>query len=224
MQATKREVLFNAAFTAFKKNCPPVQRLTKDEYITVTRAGVRVPRMYASLDDISITCDPHLHAAGLTYDWGDAVLTPDGSIIRRFILRHEAGHSRSTTSPPIPIEGGAAYKAIDAARKATSASPQQRMGVADTYAKRYSMTSGLGIPTCDVDDDAGGPGGNGATIAEEQQNTLNDLILSVGESRGFPVDRERFLKKFNAEKLADMRVADLPSATAALEQQRKASK
>lgn len=213
MEAIRRESLFNAAFVAFKRACPPIQRRTKDEYITVvTRDGTRKPRMYASLDDIAMTCDPHLHGNGLTYDWLDAELTPNGSIVRRFILRHEAGHSRApVASPPIPIEGGEAYKKIDPNRKATSASPQQRLGVADTYAKRYSMTAGLGIPTCDEDDDAGGPGVvNGETITEAQQNTLNDLIVDV------EANRAKFLQYFHVAKLAEIREVDFDRAVMAL--------
>lgn len=190
LEAIRRESLFNTAFTAFKRSCPPIARRTQDEYITVTRKGVRKPRMYASLDDISATCDPHLHANGLTYDWTSAEVTPGWSIVRRFILRHEAGHSRfPVASPPIPIEGGADYKAIDSARKPTSASPQQRMGIADTYAKRYSMTSGMGIPTADEDDESVmAQAANLAVIIDEnQQRTINDLLLSSG------ADKARFL-------------------------------
>ncbi len=183
MAQVQRESQFNTAFAKFKRECPPIVRRTEDAYNTVTRNGVRMARMYASLDDISMTVDGALHNNGLSYHWSDSELTKDGCIIRRFVLTHESGFSRSTSSPPIPIEGGEAYKAISAGRKETSASPQQRMGVADTYAKRYSMTSGLGIPTCDEDDDASSHHQREAepTITEEQARTINDMVIACDQ-------------------------------------------
>ena len=218
MEAIRRESLFNAAFTAFKSECPPIVRRTRDEYITVTRNGVKRARMYASLDDISATCDPYLHKHGLTYDWLDAELTAGGSIIRRFVLRHVAGHSRPpVASPPIPIEGGADYKALDAGRKGTSASPQQRIGVADTYAKRYSMTSGLGVPTCDQDDD-GNDTASGEKITESQAanvQTLLDELVPGKESQA------KFRRWMGVETLAEIPANRLQEAISAIESKRK---
>lgn len=205
MEAVRREQLFNAAFTEFKKTCPPIIRRTVDEYITITRNGARRARKYASLSDITATVDGPLHDLGFSYYWGDAHLTDDGCIVREFILAHESGHRRSTKSPPIPIEGGTAHKAIDPNRKATSASPQQRVGVADTYAMRYSMISGLGLTTCDEDDDGRMPRHaevDAPKITEEQYQTLNDLCIACGDDMV-----PRVLKNQKIEKLSDL-IAD----------------
>lgn len=213
MEAIRRESLFNAAFVAFKRECPPIVRRTTDEYITVTRKGVSRKRTYASIHDVAAVVDAPLHRNGLTYDWTDAELTKDGCIVRRFILRHVAGHSRPPcASPPIPIEGGEAYKAIDAGRKSTSASPQQRMGVADTYAMRYSMISGLGLTSCDEDDESvmAYAAKDEATITERQQESIANRIIAIDDERkmmkppGQPFDRKRFLDHFKVATFAQI--------------------
>lgn len=212
MQAMRREQLFNAAFAKFKAACPPVVRRTEDAYNKVIRDGVQRSRKYASLDDILITVDPPLHANGLTYHWSDPNAEPlkSGFIIRHFVLTHESGHSRSTASPPIPIEGTDAFKALSkkadgSDRKDTSASPQQRMGVADTYAKRYSMTSGLGIPTCDEDDDCA-PRKDVEYITDEQCATINDLLIQTNSNK------PAFLKWMKVEKLSEIPVSQFDLA------------
>lgn len=205
------ERAFNVAFAKFKAECPPVVRKTKDEYITVLRNGTRRPRTYASLHDISATVDGPLQKNGLTYDWGDAVMTEDGCIVRKFILRHEAGHSRSTSSPPIPIEGTDAYRKIDKDRKATSASPQQRMGVADTYAMRYAMISGLGLTSCDDDDESLMHGQNAEAVTADQARQLNDALIDV------QANVPAFLGLYKIAKLADLPASKFDEAWARIQ-------
>lgn len=220
MQDKKREQQFNAAFAKFKKECPPIIRKTTDEYIQVTRNGTRQARKYASLDDIASVVDGPLQSNGLTYDWGDAVLSDNGCITRKFILRHEAGHSRSTASPPMPIEGGEAYKAIDPNRKATSASPQQRMGVADTYAMRYAMISGLGLTTCDEDSDGRGSEPLEDCVTQEQTRTLNDLMIARYEGDTPEVAERRkmsFLKAMGIDSLVNLSASKFDDACKALQ-------
>lgn len=225
MEKIRRESLFNAAFAKFKRECPPIVRRTQDEYITVTRDGVRQPRMYASLHDLAAVVDPPLHSNGLSYFWSDSVLTPTGCIIRKFVLRHADGHSAEpVASPPIPIEGGEAYKAISDGRQKTSASPQQRMGVADTYAMRYSMISGLGLTTCDEDDDGAG-GGEGDPITDEQARSLNDMIVQLDSDLAVakqpPIIRPAFLGLFKVKAIAELTSETYPRAVAELTNARR---
>ena len=223
MEAIRRESLFNAAFTAFKRDCPPIVRRTKDEYIKVTRNGVVQARMYASIHDIASAVDGPLIKHGLLYDWADAVLTPDYCIVRRFMLRHEAGYSRGTSSPPIPIEGGEAYKKIDAGRKATSASPQQRMGVADTYAMRYSMISGLGLTTCDEDDDgrldAVDTKESGDIIDEAEARSIYDKLVELG-----PEVSWRILQAQGVKKVSELRSRQIDAVWADIKAQQGRTK
>lgn len=201
MAKMQRESAFNAAFTKFKQECPPIIRRTEDANpkMRVTRNGVNRPRMYASLDDIASQVNPHLHNNGLTFDYGPTEIVGQMCVVRKFILRHVDGHFRETTSAPIPVEGTGAYREISK-RDESSASPQQRMGIADTYAMRYALIAGLGLTTCDEDDDGHTPHRKQEepTINEEQCNTLNDLLMQAA------ADKAKFLAVYAIERLSDL--------------------
>lgn len=211
------ERAFNTAFARFKAQCPAIVRNTTDanpNMKRVNRAGVSVQRKYASIYDISSVVDKHLTDNGLSYDWADAEISPTGLLTRKFNLRHAEGHSRSTCSPPIPIEGTEAFAAMSGGRKDSSASPQQRYGIADTYAMRYSMIAGLGLTTCDEDTD-GAAIGNVETISESDVLSLNDALIQVH------ADLPAFLTIFRIEKLADLPAKRLDEAWAKIEAKRK---
>lgn len=185
------EQQFDEAFARFKADCPPVARRTCDanpKMMRLTKEGIKVPRMYASLEDIAATVDPVLTRNGLSYAFGETIITGDTCLSRSFILRHiGGGRPRITPGPPIPVEGTPAYMGD---RNLSSASPAQRYGVADTYTKRYAMVAGLSITTCDEDTD-------GARIEEaitqEQVRQLNDLLIDIG-----PHYRDPLLKLITA--------------------------
>ncbi len=204
---------FNEAFAAFKADCPKIVRRTEDEYITVTRNGQRRKRMYATLEDIAHVVDPALSACGLTYDWEDAVVSATGSLTRRCVIRHRDGHSRGTTSAPIPIEGSEAYKAMTT-RKETSASPQQRIGVADTYARRYSLVAALGLTTVDEDTD-GRSDAPDETITEQQAAKLLDWLRDTNS------DTAKFLDWAGVKELADMPASRFDAAMQMLKRKAK---
>lgn len=192
----KARKAFNVAFAAFKAECPAIVRKTSDGNPKMSRVnadGVRVPRKYASLDDISSVIDPVLSKYGLSYSWSDATVTPEGLLTRAFILRHVEGHEKPTSSPPMPIEGTAAYAALCKDRGDSSASPQQRMGIADSYAMRYSMIAGLGLTTCDDDEDGARIGSEktaGPTVTDAQAQQINDLLLDLADFRGIAQDQQ----------------------------------
>ena len=189
-EARRAEAAFHDAFAKFKAECPPVIKRTTDHYNKrVNREGVTVSRKYATLEDISAVVDPVLAKHGFSYKWNDPRISDDGVITITFKLSHRLGHSESTLSPPIPVEGGKAYEAISANRKPTSASPQQRMGVATTYAQRYSIVAGLGLTTVDDDYDGqpiGGTEQQGDTITEDQEHDLTDLCIQLADLRDQP--------------------------------------
>ena len=204
---------FNEAFATFKAQCPKIVRRTEDEFITVTRNGQRCKRTYATLEDIAGVVDPVLSACGLTYDWEDAAVSAKGSLTRRCVVRHKDGHSRSTNSAPVPIEGSEDYKAMTA-RKETSASPQQRVGVADTYARRYSLVSALGLTTVDEDTD-GRPDAPVDTITEDQATTIREWLRDTG------ADEARFLTWLGIAEVAEMPAAKYDVAMASLRRKAK---
>lgn len=211
----KARKAFNVAFAAFKAECPAIIRKTSDgnpKMMRVNADGVRVPRKYASLDDTSSVIDPVLSKYGLSYSWSDATVTPEGLLTRAFILRHVEGHEKPTSSPPMPIEGTAAYAALCKDRGDSSASPQQRMGIADSYAMRYSMIAGLGLTTCDEDEDGARIGSDktrGPTITEAQAQTLNNLLIELADGRG--VTHQQQIAAFKNGYRVDL-ISALPAA------------
>jgi len=223
MQARQAEADFNEAFARFKSECPGIVRKTIDanpNMMRVTQNGTRVPRRYASIDDIASVVDGPLTKHRLSYDWSACTVSEIGLLTRTFTLRHAGGHSRSTASPPIPIEGTQAYRLMTD-RKAGGASPAQCYGVADTYAMRYSMIAGLGLTTCDEDDDgAQGGGGGGETITDEQARTLNDALIELGPAANL----KGLLAIFGVEALAELAPNQFEPAMRMLEAKRKAAK
>jgi len=206
MEARRAEQEFNAAFAKFKAECPPIRKRTDNSQFAVTRNGVKRPARYAALEDIDADTKKALTANGLACSWGDAVVTGD-SITLDCWVAHVGGHKRKATCT-MPHESRA------------GASPQQKYASTITYLQRYSMIAALGLTTCDEDDD--GTGGPAACIDEAQASTLNDLIISVGDSRGKPIDRAAFLTIFKAESLSDIPAARFDEACEKLERQRKA--
>lgn len=208
--ARDRERKFNTAFACFKRDCPKIVRRTEDTYNTkVNRHGHRVKRKYATLEDIASAVDPVLAANGLAYSWSDPEVK-NGLLTIRFVLSHADGHSRATCSPPIPVEGSEAYKAVSGGRQGSSASPQQRYGVATTYAQRYSMIEGLGLTSVDEDDDGRGSGAASVpAITDAQVQSLEDLIIALAEARGCDVaaqrDKLKAFKRINA-------ISELPAS------------
>jgi hypothetical protein len=203
LNAKKAEQAFNAAFAKFKAECSPIRKRSENAQFQVTRNGVKRASRYAALEDIDADTRESLTNNGLSYAWGDALVSGD-TITMKCVVSHVGGHQRSS-AVTLPHESKA------------GASPQQKFASTITYLQRYSLIAALGLTTCDEDDD-GNEATGGETIAEAQQNALNDLILEVG------ADRAKFLRFCNVDKLADIRASNYAAAVAALESKRKAAK
>lgn len=198
--ASKAREAFHVAMAAFKADCPPIPRRTENSQFKVTLNGVARPRKYAALEDIAATISGPLGKNGLSFRWGDAKIE-GGTMTLSCIVSHVGGHSESS-SVQMPIESSA------------GASIQQKHGIADTYAQRYSLIRVLGLTTCDEDDD-----GNAAPapkVSEEQVANLDAALVSVG------VDRKRFLAWLRVETLADIPAARYAECMAKIESKRKA--
>jgi len=190
------ESAFNAAFSEFKRTCPKIVRRTEDEYIKVSRGGVRRSRMYATTEDIAAVVDGPLLAVGLGYTWSGAVTSEDGYLSLSFLLS-KGNHTKETPAPPVPIEGSEAYRKLAPNRNPSSASPAQCVAVAHHYARRLSMIAGLGLTTVDEDTD-GRSIESGGTITKEQ---LVELKKQINLS---DTDEHKFRSHFHIEHLADL--------------------
>lgn len=204
--ALRAEQQFNTAFAAFKAECPPVPRRTPNNFFTkVNRDGVKVPTMYASLEDIAATVSGPLSRHGLSYRWGDATI--EGGILSiPCIISHVGGHSSSAIGR-MPLENNA------------GCSPQQKYAIAETYAMRRSQARALGLSTCDEDNDGNAPPAEpAASIDASQAANLKAALEEV------KANIPKFLDAFQIKRLEDLPAARAKEAFDAIERKRRGAK
>lgn len=205
MKADAARAAFSQAMSRFKSTCPAIPRRTPNpQFKAVDRNGVSRVRMFASLEDIGHTVRAPLAECGLSYRWGDAKIDA-GVLTVPCIISHEGGHSESS-SVPIVTESKA------------GCSDQQKFGIAQTYAMRYSLIAALGLTTCDEDDDGNMPADAGETITEEQAANLELAVQGVGG------DVKRFLKMLGVEKFTLIPLSKYGPALAAVDKKRREAK
>lgn len=156
------EQSFNKAFAAAMAEMPDVPK---------SGTNVHLKSRYSTLDDLIRTTRPVLSRHGLSLNWQTQI---DGQNISvTAIVRHELGHNISTTLTG-PRDNGKAMNAL------------QGGGSTETYLKRYSGFSILGLSSGDeVDDDGEGVRQN-ETVSAEQFVKLRDKLEESGmEHRKF---------------------------------------
>jgi hypothetical protein len=183
---------FFAALARFQAKCPTILK-NKTGKVTSSK-GSGYSFTYADTPQIIETVRPIAAEEGLSFSWDHEV--NDKTLTSIFILRHVAGHSEPTRYT-LPIDNPSGM------------SPQQKVGAAQTFADRRSMTSGLGLTSSDEDDAEQGSV-DPTPINEDQKTVIQDLIAESG------VDEKRFLKWLGAETVAKIRAADFNKAKAAL--------
>ena len=164
----------------------------------INRINPHFKNRYADLasvrDAIHVALAKHGLATTQTMSCGDETFT------LRTTLMHKSGQWIASDYP-LPM----------------NAKPQE-LGSALTYARRYSLTSIVGI-SADDDDDAEGAekAGNGPakTITEDQAGELQALIEDVG------ADRDKFLKYLAIKKLTDLPASAFANAVSALNAKRQ---
>jgi hypothetical protein len=152
---------FNRALAAFRAECPKIHQ-NRTAQIT-TSSGGSYSFTYAELDEITRIVDPILVKHGFSYTW-DSETNEKALLTSTFILTHVNGHSRRTHFT-VPTENKSGM------------SPQQKIGAADSFAKRKSMCNGLGIVTTDNEIDPQAEAeAESPPITEAQARELVDLI------------------------------------------------
>lgn len=199
----KAKAAFNKAVAAFKAERPPIVRRSENSQFKVNRNGMMVNRRYAALEDIEKAIGPTLAKYGLSYGWGDAKVE-GGMLTIPCIVTHEAGHSTSALSMPVAIESKA------------GASDQQKMGIAQTYAMRYSLKAALGLTDVDEDDTDDETGGEVIT-----ENQAANLMAALDE---FGRDKAKFLAMFKVPTFDTIPATRYSEALAWIEKLREARK
>lgn len=188
------EQVFNQAFAAAMAEMGDVKRSGQNKHL-----GVK----YSTLDDLIHATRPVLSRHGLSLNWQTAI---DGANITvTAIVRHSQGHSIQTTLTG-PRDNGKQMNAL------------QGGGSTETYLKRYSGFSILGLSSGDETDDDGQGAGASNTISAEQYITLRDLIEETG------ADEDKFFLAFGVKggDLHQFPAAMFEKAKAQLERKRGA--
>lgn len=137
------------AFARAQMAFPPI---LKDRIATIEKGNIRYTYKYANLADVQTAVNPVLQANKLSF-----MMVPTGArIIGRLI--HESGQYIEGDLPIVQADsrGGA-----------------QALGSALTYAKRYLMSSMLGLVLDDFDDGAAASGGRAAPVAAPRDTGLH---------------------------------------------------
>lgn len=149
------EQLFNQAFAAAMAEMPDVPK---------TGLNKHTGNKYSTLDDLIRTTRPVLARHGLSLNWQTEAAGNEYAVTA--IVRHAMGHSIQTTLTGARDNG----KQMNAL---------QGGGSTETYLKRYTGFSILGLSSGDeVDDD--GRSANTQPITAEQYLELRDLIEKAG--------------------------------------------
>lgn len=113
----------------------------KAEMPVATKSGknTHLNSTYATLDDYLAVANPVLAKYGLSVSWDMRDQTAE-SVTATCRISHQMGHSEASAPVTMPITKG--NNAVSAA---------QSVGIAMTYARRYSFTAILGMATEDGD-------------------------------------------------------------------------
>lgn len=150
------EQVFNQAFAAAMAEMPDVPKSGKNNHSRQT---------YSTLDDLIRTTRPVLARHGLSLNWQTSANGNDYSVTA--IVRHAMGHSIQTTLTGARDNG----KQMNAL---------QGGGSTETYLKRYTGFSILGLSSGDEVEDDGQRAGAQDTITADQFHELRDLIEKAG--------------------------------------------
>lgn len=187
-QANKARTAFMDAMARFQAACPTVKKSRRaDRY------------SYAPLDEILRTIRPHLDDCGLAVRFSTKT---DGPMITALCtVSHRDGHSE-TSEFAAPIDGN------------MKVNETQRMGSANSYAKRYALMNALNLVASDEDDD--GYTAGTVTISDKQAAQIRDHIEAL------EIDEPAFLSYLGVESVEDIPAAKHSAALKAIERKRRA--
>lgn len=155
----------------------------KSELSPVVNNAQSHTNKYSTIDHIQKTIASPMARHGFTINWD---VTKDGeTIVAKCFLSHCGGHKSFSN----------AFAVIESSSRATNKS--QAIAIATTYAKRYSLLNVLGLTTTNEDTDGNYPDSH-SPMSEDQISLIEKRVSEVG------VDRIKFLKFYNVEKIGDL--------------------
>ena len=184
VHAVQARQAWYAAMADFQRECPPIKKTRRAKIITRTGPGYEYS--YAPLDEILSTIQPVMGRAGLSVSWLQKDVTSE-KVTLACSIAHELGHVETSGDISIPVI---------LAQDGSGANPAQRVGIAISYAKRYSLLGAIGMAP--EDDEDGGrpearrepqreeparedqPSGDGRLISEPQGKRFHAIARGQG--------------------------------------------
>ena len=179
------EQAFNQAFAAAMAEMPSVPKNGLNKH---------TGQKYATLDDLIITTRPILSKHGLSLNWQTSASGNEYSVTA--IVRHAFGHSIDTTLTG-PRDNGKQMNLL------------QGGGSTETYLKRYTGFSILGLSSGDAVEDDGASSG-GALIDADQFFELKNLVEEAG------ADESKFCQFLRVKDLDSLPQKQFAAAVSAL--------
>lgn len=127
-----------SAMAEFQRTCPSIKKTATAKI--ATRIGPGYSYRYAPLDEIMSVIQPVMGPLGLSVSWRSRV--EPAQVIVSCRVSHTLGHHEESGDIAMPVLQG----------DGTGANPAQRVGIAATYAKRYSLLGIIGLAPEDDDD------------------------------------------------------------------------
>ena len=167
VKAEQAREAWYASMAEFQRRCPPIKKTKR------VNAGP-YSYSYAPLDEILTTIQPVMGEVGLSVSWKTTEIGEKVSVA--CIIAHELGHTQESGAFIIPISSAQEQRGPNAA---------QRVGIAISYAKRYSLLGIIGLAPED-DDDAGSHGERASRAEPEAARAEPNGAegeLTIGEGR-----------------------------------------
>lgn len=193
IEAKHAAAVFAEDFAEFQRLCPPIKK-NKEAPVSVTRSGAKYGGyLYATLDEIARTVAPILGKLGFSYSFDTDVT--EAMLLVTCTLRHRGGHA-------VTSRFSAPTEAVTQAM-----SPQQRIANAQTYGRRYSLISVLGLSTADPDEDGAPDPATLEAISATQVEELEALLDKRPDG-----SRRRFLEYYQVATLEELTVGRFDDA------------
>ena len=201
IMGVQAERALSDALSGFRAECPPVPQSSTAKI--ATKGGGSYSFTYAPLDVIAKHVRPYAEKHGLSYSWTTEIGENKGVLNVICEVRHRDG-AITRSAFPAPIDSPANISAV------------QKVGGANTYAKRQSLTAALGIVTTTEDADAAGTATVEAVpINADQLSELQTIVREHG------VNTKKFVKMFGVESLKDIPAAQFAAACALIRAKKK---
>jgi hypothetical protein len=206
MRAQLARDAWHEAMAQFQAACPSIRR-TKRASIRM-RAGGSYSYSYAPLDEILGVIQPVMGPLGLSVSWRQRM--EEHRVVVSCRISHTLGHYEESGEIAMPII---------ATDPETGANPAQRVGIATTYAKRYSLLGIVGMAPEDDPDAAAGPekAAPEANGPHHQQSAAGAISENQGKrawaiARGAGWKDEEVAGYLIREGIESGQVADIPRA------------